>query len=316
MSPSARTFRQWIAVPLFLIVIAVLATYVWFHRHEFSEMLSLHPLQLLSLVALSTIQLMVVAACQSVMYHAVRRPLPFGESFHLCVAGNTINQVAPLQSGAVLRAMYLKKRHEVAYTVFVALSAAFQLLLLLSASVILMILSWFAADGAMLWLLLSAAGLVGGLCVVVICLQKTVTGWNRLPQLLRNSLQGWRAISESREQRASLMLLLMVGRVLDGVTFWFACECLGHDVSLLQSTVFSSAAAIMSVIRLTPGNLGLQESFFVLLGKLILLSTPQCVAVSLLLRLADIVRSFVFVPIAAIRLKLRYRDLRAPDEPA
>ncbi len=117
---------------------------------------------------------------------------------------------------------------------------------------------------------------------------------------------------EMLRQRAGLPLAIGLHCVawgLSGVQVWLAAQVFGLHLSLFGALAIESAATSARVILFfVPGGLVMQEAGAVLAGAVMGIAAPQALALSLVLRLRDVVFGGALVLWPALEYRARRRD--------
>ncbi len=162
---------------------------------------------------------------------------------------------------------------------------------------------WWAGDGGDTFYVAvhpAALGWAATVIVSLIALAFLVRRYGWGPARWWTSRTGRRLRTEARlmarelkRQRVGLpaaTLLHVVGWGLSGVQVWLAAMVMGTPLSLWQALVIESAATSARVIAFfVPGGLGMQEAGAVLAGLALGVPAPTALALSLVLRLRDLV---------------------------
>jgi uncharacterized membrane protein YbhN (UPF0104 family) len=183
------------------------------------------------------------------------------EAFGLSAAGTWLNMILPLQGGAAGRALYLKRRHGVAYSHFVAVQGATYTLFFLIGGL----------AGMGLWLLLSSRGmdlsplllylcvaLTGGMGLLLIMPLPKWAPQNRFARMLASAMEGWQVLKRPRVA-AKVGGLLTLNFLLAALRLGVAFSALGQNVSPSGILFVAVLVSLSQVVRLTPGNLGIRE---------------------------------------------------------
>ena len=96
----------------------------------------------------------------------------------------------------------------------------------------------------------------------------------------------WRSVC-TREHLPGLMMQSLVSLALLGIVIWLILVCMGLRPSLLDATILMIAARIAQYVVITPGNLGIRELIYALLGSQLGIGIAGAVAASLLLRVIN-----------------------------
>ncbi len=117
-----------------------------------------------------------------------------------------------------------------------------------------------------------------------------VEGWEGV-KLSAREVDGVVYASYLRRRRFILACLVKtLGLVLQTAEVWLGCYLLGHPVSLMEAAMLKSLTSTLSDIAfIIPNAYGIQEGLFIALGALVGLDPELCLALSLALRIRDLI---------------------------
>ena len=93
-----------------------------------------------------------------------------------------------------------------------------------------------------------------------------------------------------RRRFVTACLLKTLGLALQSTEVWLGCYLLGYPVDIAEALMLRSLTATMSdVAFIIPNAYGVQEGAFIITGALIGLPPEACLALSLALRIRDII---------------------------
>ena len=229
---------------------------------NWSVLLSVGPFEIGSLLLLMALNLGLNAVVNRAALAALCARLSLIEASALSASGAWLNKVLPLQSGAVGRAVYLKRRHNVAYSRFFGIQVAIFTFRILMAGIL----------GSAMWGILRETGLelsplLLGLCIVLVvgmagALLLPIPDWgptHRISRLIASAVEGW-SVLKRPQLAVKVGCLEAVKLVLTGVRLWIALGALGQDIGLPAALFAGVLVAMSQVVRLTPGNLGIREA--------------------------------------------------------
>jgi uncharacterized membrane protein YbhN (UPF0104 family) len=201
-----------------------------------------------------------------------------------------VNFFGPLQSGPGMRALYLKKRHGIRlrnytlaslfYYAFYALFSGFMLI---------------TADGRFLLpaLLALLVGIGAGVLVVRMFMR-------RKPYV--KELVHKRASSVGKIALAALAQMIFTTLI-----YFVELRAIDHHISLGQAITYTGAANFALFVSLTPGAIGIRESFLVFSQQLHHIGNSTIVAASLIDRATYIVMlGILFVIVLALHARARF----------
>lgn len=290
-SPLRKALRWFIAL-------AALAYVAWFllaNREGVGSLPTLRPDMLAAAVLLQALS-MVVSSCR---YHIVlqkcsEKPVPFLAWTRLFLLGQFANMMVP-QAGNVLRGVRLKQDWGVSYTRYVSSYISFQwidtaLTLVLAAGVILATRPGFRIGS------FNAVGLLGVIFAAV------VLG----PFLARGGLRrwsvrpGWAAWAHGRASQAidlavasahdpvymaKMVATGVLGFVMLAATVYSGFACLDIYPTLSATALFCVLLRIGLILQITPGNIGVRELVWGVLGELTQIGKGPSLWAALLFRI-------------------------------
>jgi uncharacterized protein (TIRG00374 family) len=127
-----------------------------------------------------------------------------------------------------------------------------------------------------------------------------------------HALEGWEIIKHDTRLLISQAVLTLTGLLTQGLMIYFAFRASGIQVTLLRSVIMGLFLSLSSLIRLTPGNLGLQEAMLGLVASLVNLPLEVGLAAGLVVRVVMIICVFTLGPVASIILTRRLQQ-KSPE---
>ena len=221
--------------------------------------------------------------------------LRFVEWFGLANVTSMTNYVAPFSGGLLVRAGYLKRRHAFPYAKFMTTLAATYLLLYLVVGAVGLVASLIVfSQGGNVWILIALFLLVGiGVLILLLMPHFEFPEKNRITQIINNSLRGWYVIRKDSGLVAKIVIITFVRILLNGLAFWIVYAALDASITFQTALIVSLLPLFTQVLRITPGNLGLQEAIVALASELIGIGAELGLLVSLILRASMIAPVFI-----------------------
>ena len=251
-------FKQLIAIAIFATVlyIAIDKRYWWLDLYQ----LSVEGFVLLSVVTLSL--WLVGSFILRLLYRSLDVFLTFSESAFLAVATSLGNYLPFVQGGTVFKSLYLKEKHELGYSQFIASLGSMYLVNVLTCSAIGFIaLGWFffVEDTFHLEVtlcLFSFLAVSSVLCLVTVlppCRQFLST--TRLEWLFKFTL----VLQMRKHIFWGLVLTYAVAIIFQATQLYLAYVSLGYRISIVYCFIVIPFTIFVSLIGITPGGLGLTE---------------------------------------------------------
>ncbi|MBE5815336.1 MAG: flippase-like domain-containing protein [Clostridiales bacterium] len=263
---SRPNWKKIVTMALFVVLIALLAWYVWQNRADMARLLSLDA----GTVAL----LLLFAFCGCVMncvYHRIvlstfRVPLSLVDWMGVVMVANTMAYVLPLRADLVFSAAYYKKVKGLAYTRSVSIAAGnivfgvtFSLLEILVA-----LICCGLKDGLWplpLWLL-TMGGLV---CVAVFWVVALVLGekppaFVRKYRILRETVEGFVQLLKDRRMLLQVVGCLAANHCFHLLLYMVCFHAVGMEITIYEALLYNRMSWLSTILTIVPGNIGIKEA--------------------------------------------------------
>ncbi len=287
---------------LLLASLGFIAYFIVTNWGEFALLRRIQTDQLAFLIFINVAYLVVHARrLQIVLEKCSERVIGYGSWFRIYIIGRFLNLVVP-QLGNIYRGTQLKAEHKITYTRYVGgmvsfswmgawVSMALALLVILSADRALRL------GGLPAWLIVLALNMA--LVVVPVTLdllfRATTVRGQRLSWLHAKLAEVLQVSVDSLRDVRYLVRFLLLGVVLFGLAcavFYLCFLVFGIEVGPAELVLFYVLLQIGSYVSLTPGNVGVQEIAFGVLGEQMGISMADGILVAALMRLAGYIAIF------------------------
>jgi len=203
--------------------------------------------------------------------------LKLKEWFGLAVANTMHNYYTPARGGTVLKAIYLKKSHKLAYSNFISLTAGTYLLgfFLASASAILFILASFLLYqefyGTVFFISigLGAATAIIGVFSLHVKFSSVFQKIPKLHKFVRNVEKGLFFFKKNKKLLIKILLFKFLFIVIMALKLYWAFKAIGIETNLITIFIVQSLVVFSMILSLTPGNLGIREGIIGLLAAML-----------------------------------------------
>jgi len=253
--------RSIVLVVLQVACIAYVARVLYREREGLSHALDLGWFAVALLLVLIAVQHLQRTAEFTYMLRRLGVSEPFWDGFLLTGAGFLLNHL-PLNAGLVMRAAVLKKDHSLPYAKYLSLVGVSGFVNLAVAALIGLV-SVLVAPGeqsARLPVVIAFGAMFGAACVALV----VPLGW--IPKREGFVFGRLRAVADGiasiRGNGWSLVVLVAIAlsRVaMAGLRMVICFDALGTQISPLAAGLLGSTSALLGLINITPGNLGLRE---------------------------------------------------------
>jgi uncharacterized membrane protein YbhN (UPF0104 family) len=264
--------RPGLAVGLVALTVALFAYYLTRHRYLLHQLAHTSPLAVVALLGLYTLWFgALVLIMQATLGLCRRAALPGQESLLLNAYSTLVNFFVPGQSGPVVRGLYLKKRHGLKFRVYI-LATFFYYSLYAAISAVLLL-----ARSRPWWQTLLALVVIGALSNLAI---RLYSRRRRIEQT---------ALDLSPAKLGYLLLATVLQATVQVIIYMVELHTVNRHISLAQTITYTGAANFALFVALTPGAIGIRESFLLLSRRLHHISSANIIAASLVDRAVFII---------------------------
>ncbi|MCF7889456.1 MAG: flippase-like domain-containing protein, partial [Victivallales bacterium] len=203
--------------------------------------------------------------------------LKFKEWFGLSVTNTMHNYYTPARGGTALKAFYLKKAHNLAYSSFISLTAGTYLFgfFLASLSAVFFILiscllyQQFYETVFLISITLAAATAVIGFFSLKIEFSAVFKKIPRLHKFVLNVEKGLSFFKKNKKLLVKILLFKFLFIVIMAIKLYWAFKAVGIETNLVNILIVQSLVVFSMVLSLTPGNLGIREGIIGLLAAML-----------------------------------------------
>jgi uncharacterized membrane protein YbhN (UPF0104 family) len=252
--------RKTAAIIIFMVVLGAVGVYVFRHMKEFHliSRVSVGAITLLSL--LTVISTLCYAIQLKIVLDHYRLRLTLLDCFGISRATTFADLWLPFGGASSLKAVYLKKFHDLRYSSFIASMGIAQMMKIMlngMAAVVLLTIS-----GVQTGTLLSAtvgAIFLGSLAFFLV-VHKIDTRFFRISRHLKTLMEEWQKIRADRKTVQRLILLNLAFFFLNCFLIDAAFRSFETVIPFAASCLMASFTIITGVINLVPANLGIREA--------------------------------------------------------
>ncbi len=295
---TALSWWQLVKWGIVAVALAGLGFYAYRHLDEFRTISNINPVVLLWVVLVNIVT-QVVGATRS---HAVMRfiglEISFLEWLRLLVFARILNVSVP-QSGNVYRAAVLKVRHGFLIKNYIGAYSAYLILWFLSAvcfTITLILVTEpgleFSGYPMVAVLIVLTAVLVTGLYALA---RMSTSGkdvfrrWGAWPAAVNETFQTVIVCVKNVKLIGSIVVWGALTFFLGSVANWICFADLGSFPGLARIGVYNFISGIFSFITVTPGNIGIREAAYGLVGSGMQELAATGIIVALILRLTGFI---------------------------
>jgi len=295
-SQALIRYLKWIvAIVIILATIGLFAWYISNNPEVLETITSLNPIVILLLTIGYVLTLLANAFVLYCSLHLLGKRVPLIENVALTGYSSIVNFFGPLQSGPGFRAVYLKRMHSVKLRDFLFVSIIFYGFFgLMNGLTIGAVAAFrFGQIAALLWSIFALAIFL-------------LAGWmihKKYPDLIPR-------LRLFAKNKNFWLVGLGAFLLIAATVFIYHTELafVYSGVSIFQSIVYTAAANLALFVSLTPGALGIRESFLILSQQLHNIPSDAIVSASVIDRAFYVIFLLVmFVLLLAVDAKRRLR---------
>lgn len=238
-----------------VLALAVLAAFGWYlyrHRELFDALADASPWVIGRILLLYVLWFLTLTGSVHATFVICRRRLGIGEQLLLNAYSTLVNFFVPGQGGVALRAIYMKKRHDLLVRNYTLATALYYVCYAAISGLFLVLPTLFRAFSSTLAILaMTAAGLLA-------CLY---AGHRIRKRWLRDLLLVPATLSR-------LAAWTLANCATQAWIYWVELKAVLPGVRLEQAITYTGAANFSQFVALTPGAIGIRESFLLFSERL------------------------------------------------
>ena len=250
-------------VPNILTVIILTAFLIYLVKNvdRYWQLLNLSPYLIGWAFALSVLLMFTNGLINFFLYRGLGVPLTINEGFGLASV-NSLANLLPFAGGMIANGIYLKRKHQLAYTHFLSATMALYVCFVAANGVVGLALLryWKLVDKTNLPILLFIGFLVMAASIIVLWLPLDLDlVSDKWQQRLLQLMQGWYILVKNRWLIAELVGIQLLMTLIFAARIWISFHLLSQNVTLAQCVLFSAATILTNLVSITPGGLGVRE---------------------------------------------------------
>lgn len=218
-------------------------------------------------------------------------PLNFREWYGLSIVSNLWNYILPLQGGAGVRAIYLKKAHNFTISKFFGTMFALYFISFFVNSFmgLICILYIYIRDHYLNLIVFSFFFAVFVSISTIILFSPQVREFNnRALRKISEVVNAWYAIRTNSKLVTSLILIILAHAAVELLTVYYSFSAYDIHLSLYKCLLISTLLAFSVLIKLTPGSIGITEGIMVFGAKIFNITPAQSLLAAGLIRITNL----------------------------
>lgn len=290
-------------IVLTVTVLGLFVAYFLANTEKFRPLLHLNS-WLLLLIAIGDIAIII---SNGLLTKYILRPfdknLPLRETSYIALITSVGNFFAPVGAGLVVRAVYLKKKHQVSYGDYIPILAGNYLIVFLVNAffgLLALVLLRSRADAHYRVLVLAFLGiLLFSLTLALVKIPSAAIAKLRNKKLaslfgmFSKISEGWERIADNKKLLGQLTLITTLNLFLTAAITWLIILSLHLHVGFGVLLLFSVISALSLFLNITPANLGVKEALYIFSAGVLGFSTNQILSIALIDRGVSFLIMFV-----------------------
>jgi len=301
-TPSPKAFKKSIGYFVLAIFVTWAILFAKNNWETISQISIVSVPKLALLMALFALDYFLIGYTTKILLEPLDVRISFLESIGTAITSGFHNLLTPFRGGMASRGYYLKTKHGLPYSSFLANVSADYIFSYWFGSIFGMASLYFVyinSGISNLALFFFFLCVFLGLTYIVVFspnLKETNILWiNRFIRVLNN----WHIIRADKTTILKISGVIIVGKGLSCISTSIAFSAIGMDVSLLESLLISSINSYAKIFAITPAGLGINEAFLVFSAQVVNIPAAESLAVAILGRAISLIELLTFGPIAS-----------------
>lgn len=280
-----------------IITAIVLGLFIWYffnNKEQLKEILSINPLYLVPIVFIQYLTMVFNGLFIKQILDVFEKRISLIESFYISTISSIGNYFGPFLGGAGVRAVYLKKKHKLPYSHFMAtLSGNYVIVILLNAALGLVALAFLQPNMKDVNTMISILFLLGmlmfsGLFITIgvpkslIVRIKSNSKIPRVSKIISQMSEGWNEITSNKKLLLELSLLTVINFILSVLLVQVELAAIGLNLGLWNAVFYSVLGTVSLFLSFTPGALGIKEAVLVFASSIIGLTGAEIFALAVI----------------------------------
>lgn len=286
-----KTSKQ-LSILITTAVLAIFVIYFFTNSPKFQPLLDVNMFLLLIIAAGNILGVFINGLFTKAVLRLFNKHIHILESFYVSLISSVGNFFAPVGAGFGFRAIYLKRKHGLAYKDYISILSGNYIIVFLVNSFFGLSALYLLRDrnDGQYGILVAIFGaiFVMSLALSFIKLSTRIAEKqkNRYIKPLVNNLakviQGWNYIVSHRKLMLQLIALTTLNFILTaGITFTIV-RSLHFSIDLGPLMLFSALGSLSLFINITPANLGIKEAVYLFSSGVLGFSTAQILSIALI----------------------------------
>lgn len=286
--------RRILSVTVVVLAISLFTWYFFSHINDFRLLLNVGLSYIVLLAAVGVVGIAVNGIFMKWSLLLFDKSIGIAESVRVSLISSAGNFFAPAGSGLGFRALYLKKRHHLAYSDYISIVFCNYILAFLINSILglcaLYSLYPLHGNGGSSLVVLTIVFFVLMLASIgALFIRKSIKPGRQFNnKVLRKIYEvysriafGWKLITSNKKIMLGLLSLTLTNTLLMVLGSYLVMSSIGIHIPLAGLILFSVLGSFSVFVNITPGNLGVKEAIYILFSSVIGLGTTEILSISI-----------------------------------
>lgn len=285
---------------IYLIVTIFLIIFVYKYWKDFRSLQIENPSAIIPITLMLVFVLTINGLVNQVILRSYNVPIKLIESISLSIVNSLGNLLIPLRGGAISNAVYLKKKYNFSYSLYLSSLSAFYVLVFwvntFLGLVTILLRYYLNQDQIPLHLFIFFLfTFLFFSYVIVFSPQLPLTKFTYVNKII-GVINDWKVISNNKSVIFQLIILTSLNIIFASIATFFEFILIGEVIGLDKLIIYTIFSGFSILVSFTPGNIGIRESFSVYSASVLGIFLPLVIVVSIV----DRVTTFVITLVLAI----------------
>jgi len=296
---------------VYIIIVSLICILLF--RHQEAILNSFQKIQLSEILILALIQTPIIGLGGIAFYILSLRSIQIEhtDAIGLSYTANLLNQILPYRPGMIYRYLFLKQKYQMSLTLFVCIMSLYFILTVLSGSIF-VIVGWWGGDYSSPHFY-DIRGFLGLIFLIlflgfIVQLSKKTTLKEKFPALNEKFQYIKQALCHPKLLSINFILFILMHSLMT-VALYHIFYILNYTVPLIHCVFFAGILSLSSILYITPGNIGINESILGGITQIIYQDFSIGLSASLLFRLTQWIPGIILGCLFGMLLKVQKKSI-------
>ena len=294
-----------------LILIFTLALAIYFIKsnlEDFKQLIIINPIHIIILIILFLCLYFVIGIITKIILKPLNVNLSKKEAFQISIMTGFYNLITPFRGGLASRALYLKKKYDFPYTIFLSTVAASYVLEFFVASLAGIIATYliFLRTGIFSsFLFFIFLGMFLSTAFIILFSPEIKERNNQWLNRFIKVINGWHMLKKDKKLIIRISSLIFLKLLIASIMLFFQFKVFGIDITYVKTIFLTSIGNLGILINITPAGIGISEAITVFSSLTIGITAIESLTASVFGRIVVTIVLIVLGPIFTGHLSKR-----------